>query len=511
MKNRIQTRLTLYITITLLVFALLAGLIFSGLFSRMHLQMAKDDLQNQALVIADTLASVPSTADQSSGGMGNGGHGMGYGMGNMGSMGGRNYTQYLTMLDAMVPGRYWVVDQNLQQLKLGRSQMEVSYQNLPEGSEGLARAALAGETVYSEDYGMFFGSPGITVATPIKLGSGEIIGAVVLNQTISSIRDSQTSVLLILLVSVGAAVVVGFIVACLMARRFTKPLAHMKTAAAKISSDDYQTRTGVSQDDEIGDLALTIDDLAGRLQQASTERERQEQQRKDFISNISHELRTPVTVIRGSLEALHDGVVSDPAKAQDYYRQMLAESTYLERMVNDLLDLAKLQNPEYSMEFEPVDLNQILADVIRSGERLAASKPLTIRYTTSTAAAVFTFQGDYNRLRQMFLIVLDNAIKFSPPESTVDVRLEGGASLYTVSIADEGPGMSDEEKQHIFDRFSAQKSEQNKSGTGLGLSIASEIARRHGIRIDVESSPGKGSTFRFRVPGADTRAATAEL
>ena len=164
----------------------------------------------------------------------------------------------------------------------------------------------------------------------------------------------------------GTAVLISFFIASGLAERFTKPLGKMKTAALRISGGDYSVKTDVLQGDEISELATALDDMAVKLNVASKESAKLEKLRRDFIANISHELRTPVTVIRGSLEALCDGVVSESQMVEDYHRQMLSESIYLERLVSDLLDLARLQNPDFTMEMSEVNLKDIVQDAVRS-------------------------------------------------------------------------------------------------------------------------------------------------
>lgn len=267
----------------------------------------------------------------------------------------------------------------------------------------------------------------------------------------------------------------------------------MKTAALQISAGDYNTRTSVHQNDEIGELAVALDGMAVKLDAAWQKSKQLEKLRRDFVSNISHELRTPVTVIRGSLEALCDGVVTQPQMVEEYHRQMLSESTYLERLVNDLLDLARLQNPDFPMEMQEVDLQEIVEDAMHGIRRLAKNKKIEIHFACIEDHCKGF--GDYGRLRQLLLILLDNAVKFSPEGGTVEVTLAGKQNAKTLSVRDEGPGISPEDLPHIFERFYVRRSEQNKSGTGLGLAIAKEIADRHGITIYAQSEPKKGASF----------------
>jgi signal transduction histidine kinase len=275
---------------------------------------------------------------------------------------------------------------------------------------------------------------------------------------------------------------------------FTKPLGKMNLAAIKLADGDYTVKTDIYQKDEIGTLAENMDILSERLYQASKESENLEKLRCDFVANISHELRTPITVIRGSLEALNDGVVTEEKQIREYYSQMLSESKHLQRLVSDLLDLSRLQNMDFRLEMAEVSLCDILSDVIRSAKTLANDKNINILFENKAErCSVF---GDYGRLRQMIMIIMDNAVKFSPQNGNIYMNLQQNEAL-TLSIRDEGPGIPEEDLPYIFERFYKTKSIENKTGTGLGLAIAKQIACRHNIIIEVLSTPQHGSEFIF--------------
>lgn len=482
MKNKIRVRLLLYFSGSLLIFSIIIGLVFSILFSRHNMDVHKAELENRAVHIAESLAGFWNSGAKQGHGQGRGamGQGMGYGA-------------YLRFLDDIAMTDVWIVDRNLEQITRGHGQTSLSYKDLPPGADEVILTAMDGETTFSEDFGALIGLPSITAATPIVLANGEIAGAVLLHEQVESIRGTTESGLAILLLSMGTAIIVSFFIAGALAERFTKPLGKMKSAATKISGGDYAAKTGVAQDDEIGELAAALDDMAVKLDASSQESDKLEQLRRDFVANISHELRTPVTVIRGSLEALRDGVVTQPQMVEDYHRQMLSESVYLERLVSDLLDLARLQNHDFTMEMKEVDLKEIAGDSVRSISRFAEGKRIKTRFSCDGGS--FTVVGDYGRLRQLLLILLNNAVKFSPEGGIVEVSLSGSRDAIKLSVQDEGPGVAGEDLPHIFERFYKQRSESNKGGTGLGLAIAKQIADRHDAVIEVKNRPEAGCEF----------------
>ena len=201
-----------------------------------------------------------------------------------------------------------------------------------------------------------------------------------------------------------------------------------------------------------------------------------------------------MTVIRGSLEALRDGVVTEPEDVAEFHEQMYNESLFLQRLINDLLDLSRLQNTDFPIEKETLDLCAVVQDAVRGSRRLGLEKELTI--TAELDKEPYLLSGDYGRLRQMLMIFLHNSIKFSPEKSSIEVQLVGNE----LRITDHGCGMKAEDVPHAFDRFYKARNEQNKSGSGLGLAIAKQIALRHEMQLKLESEVGKGTTITVLLP-----------
>lgn len=315
--------------------------------------------------------------------------------------------------------------------------------------------------------------------------NGEIIAVVLLHTPVEGINSTVKDGLKIFALSSVVALFVSIGASMLLSLHFTKPIKRIEASAKKLADGDYSVKTEISQTDEIGALARTIDILAKKLDEASKESQRLDKLRRDFISNISHELRTPVTVIRGSLEAICDGVVTDSVQKDDYHKQMLSESIYLQRLVNDLLDLSKLQNADFKMETELLNLQNVVEDAVHSIRHIANKKDIAVIFNSNVTE--FPLNGDYGRLRQMFIIVLDNAVKFSKPNNSVKVDMSSDEKQCVVSITNNGNGISEDDILHIFDRFYKINSEENKTGTGLGLAIAKEIADKHNIKISVSS------------------------
>lgn len=475
-KHKIAVKLTLYFSATLLLFSLIIGGVFITLFRNHTMEVHRSDLEKRAVTMSDTLSKLIDGT--STGWSGNG-------------MGG-GYRAYLRFLDDIAMADVWIVDENLQLLMSGVGGMQYHYADLPQNAEAVVKTVFEGDTVFSEGFSDLLNSPTLTVGTPIK-SDGLVMGALLLHSPVQGIDDATTRGIYILAISMIVALLLSVILSIILSLNFTKPLKNIKNSAMQLANGDYSAKTGVHLNDEIGELALSVDCLSERLDLASHQSETLDQLRRDFVANISHELRTPVTVIRGSLEAICDHVVTDPEQVKSYHHQMLIECLYLQRLVNDLLDLSRLQNTQFKMELQEVNLCEVLGDVVRSAQHIAQAKSIAINFEQDTK--VCTLIGDYGRLRQMFFIILDNAIKFSRQGEVVTVLYKDNS----VFIRDHGIGIAQEDLPFVFDRFYKAKSENNKSGTGLGLAIAKQIAERHEIVVSVCSTENEGTEFQFEL------------
>ncbi len=483
MKNKITVKLALYFSAALLLFSLVIGSVFAMLFQNHTIEVHKVDLERRAATIAATLSDL--IADINSGRMGPG-------MGSMGSGQARSGA-YLRFLDDIAMADVWIVDENLTLLSSPITGRTYNYGDLPEDAEAVVKEVFLGSVTFSEGFSDLLKVPTLTVGTPI-FSEGRVVGALLLHSPVEGAKEATAQGIRILIISISMALFISVLLSVIFARAFTKPLRKMKDTAILLATGDYAAKTGVYQKDEIGELASSLDVLSQRLEQAREETEKLENLRRGFIANISHELRTPVTVIRGSLEALCDGVVTQSEQVDHYHRQMLNESLFLERLVNDLLDLSRLQNSDFQIDIQNINLCDVLTDAVRSIGQMAVAKNIDIRL--SLDPQVLMTHGDYGRLRQMLLIILDNAVKFSSKGQAVIVSLKEN----TVTIRDYGSGISELDLPYIFDRFYKVKSEENKNGSGLGLSIAKQIADRHGIGVSVSSKMNEGTEFQFRFP-----------
>lgn len=235
------------------------------------------------------------------------------------------------------------------------------------------------------------------------------------------------------------------------------------------------------------------------LVQDISESERLEQLRRDFVANVSHEFRTPLTVIRGSLEAMMDGTVENDEEMKRYQQRMLSETRGLERLVEDLLELSRLQSGKIKINKEQLHIPNLLEDVVKSLQTIAGKKGIKIEYLLKPD--IPPFWGDYDRLRQLFVIFLDNALKYSPGNTkvTVETNLIGTNTL-SILIRDQGYGIAPDQLAHIWDRFYKIDKSRNSGGTGLGLAIAKPLAELHGALVTIQSELNKGTVVEIKLP-----------
>lgn len=477
MRSRIARKLILYFAATLFLFALVIGFIFITLFRAQTIKDHKNDLGMRATSIAGSLSEYMGTSNSSGKGM-------------PGSMKG-GYGAYLRFIDDIAMSDIWIVDEDLNLITNKQiAGQGYNYADLPDDAERVVEEVFTGKTTFSEGFSHLLNVPTLTVGTPIEIDE-QIVGAVLLHSPVEGIAHATMQGVKILGFSMLVALILSVIMSGFLALLFTRPLNKIKSSTLLLAAGNYTTKTDVQQNDEIGELAVAIDSLREKLLSAKLESDKLDKLRRDFVANISHELKTPVTVIRGSLEALCDKVISDPVQVENYHRQMLNESIHLQRLINDLLDLSKLQNADFKIDRQELNLCDILDDVIRSAGHLALAKNINIQRDFDVQT--LTVVGDYGRLRQMFLIVLDNAVKFSPMGSEIRVSLDNR----TVSMSDQGIGIQKADLPHIFDRFYKVIPEDDKNGSGLGLAIAKQIADRHHINILVTSELNKGTKFQF--------------
>ena len=226
--------------------------------------------------------------------------------------------------------------------------------------------------------------------------------------------------------------------------------------------------------------------------------------RRDFVANVSHELKTPATSLKLLAESLEETLETDPVQAKLFAAQLKRETERLAQLITDLLDLARLESEERTDYPDVVDVRGVLMSVLSRMRRVARKKEITLQWKRFGKAAQYTVRGDETQLTSMFTNLVDNAVKYTPPGGRVEVIGGFEGPEIVVRIVDTGIGIPEGKLSRIFERFYRVDKARSKAtgGTGLGLSIVRHVAQNHGGRVAVQSTPGEGSVFIVHLPRA---------
>ena len=233
-----------------------------------------------------------------------------------------------------------------------------------------------------------------------------------------------------------------------------------------------------------------------------SEQRRLERVRQDFVANVSHEFRTPLTAIQGFAETLLAGALEDPTNRRRFVEIIRDHATRLARLTEDLLELSRIEAGQLKLEFRPVSVNQLVTACLETSSVKAGPKQLELK--TELPEGLPPVRGDANRLQQVLQNLLDNAVQYTPPGGKIAVGAAHSGDQVVITVADTGIGIPQAEQSRIFERFYRVDAARSREvgGTGLGLSIARHIVEVHGGRLWVDSTVGEGSQFHFSIPTA---------
>jgi signal transduction histidine kinase len=278
-----------------------------------------------------------------------------------------------------------------------------------------------------------------------------------------------------------------------LARGMTQPLRDMAAAAKRMETGDYSARVHTRSRDEVGQLADAFNTMSAELEGV-------ERLRRDLVANVSHELKTPITAIRAHLENLLDGVERpDPETLQ----VMLAQSERLGRLVDQLLDLSRLESGDVPLDREQVPLGPLVSQVLSEIEVARADRGVAVSSDVPTDLP--PAWADRERVHQVLFNLVDNAVRYTPAGGAVTVRAQRQNGSVEVEVHDTGVGIPAEHLPRLFERFyrvDTSRSRGAEGGTGIGLAIARSVVEAHGGHIHADSRPGEGSTFTFDIPVA---------
>lgn len=361
------------------------------------------------------------------------------------------------------------------------------------------RSVMQGNVVSYRGVYHFLDSDVLTVAVPLYRG-GEVTGAVMLSAALGPIEERVHELQRVTHLAGVAGIVLATILSLLFSRTLSQPLLKMNQAARAMAGGDYSRRVKTGSKDEIGLLAESLNSLATRLQEKIAALERQDQIRREFVADVSHELRTPLSIMQGYTEALIDGMAATKADREKYLQRIHGEILRLRRLVTEILDLQKMEAGRVVMSLQEVSLKEVAGRVAGKLQPLAGEK--AIKLFQDYAPGPSAVMGDPDRLEQVLINLLDNAIRITPAGGEVKIQVVERPGEVNVAVSDTGPGIPPGEQPRIWERFYKVDKSRTRAGggTGLGLAIVKEIVEAHGGVVDVKSTPGQGSVFSFTIP-----------
>jgi len=326
----------------------------------------------------------------------------------------------------------------------------------------------------------------LAVARPLRLGN-QLWGALVVAKPTSQLRSRSVTLVERLGIAFGGGVIVAGLLGLYLSRRITKPLLALSEAADEVAAGHYGVELPPPKgSDEISHLSARFSDMAGKLAES-------EQLSRNFLMSVSHELRTPLTAIRGHVSAMRDGVIDDPSMRDQSLAVIGHEAMRLERLVGDVLDLAKLDAHRFTVLQEEVDMERLSERAYSSFGEEARRRAIDYRLEVDAKPVILS---DGDRLLQIIVNLLSNAFRWTPEGGRVRLTLSAENGSVSVAVADTGPGISPEERERIFRPFWSR----DTRGTGLGLAIARELAVALGGHVELESELGQGSRFQLVLP-----------
>lgn len=387
----------------------------------------------------------------------------------------------------------WIIDSDGEVI-LSSSGFAVEKQNMPDYSQALTDKKDVGKFVGRLDTG----EKVMAVCRIIKNPQGDIAGAV---RVMASLKQVDAQIFnLIFLILIGLIVVFVIIILSnlFFIRSIIIPVKEINETTKKISQGDYSVRIEKKYNDEIGNLCDSINSMAEEI--STTDK-----MKNDFISTISHELRTPLTSIKGWGETLTFGIDDSVDEiTRKGLEVIVKEAGRLEGFVEELLDFSRLQSGRMNLKLAKTDIFAELDETVFTFRERAMREQIEVKYSIPEVPAIA--DADANRLKQVFMNILDNALKYSRAPSKIFVKAQftqyEGKSFISIAIADQGCGISKEDLPHVKDKF--YKANVSVRGSGIGLAVTNEIVNLHGGRLEINSEEGKGTLVTIYLPIENT-------
>ncbi len=396
--------------------------------------------------------------------------------------------------DAAQDSSVWLLDRNGLQLNI--TGLDENTPNLTgDDMRAYMQTVLQSEepVVFNAGFDSYFGkNPVITVAMPLRL-NGEAVGAIFIHKKLELINTGFLPLFQELWLAAMVASALGLVLTAYTAMRITRPLTELANASKRLAQGDMTVKVRIYADDEIGEVSRAFNSMVDALQTM-------EGQRKGFVANVSHELRSPITSIAGYLQGMLDGTIPQP-EHQKYMQVVYDETQRLTRLIRDLLDLSRIESGNIPMNPVDFNINELMRRVLIKFEGRLDEKNMEVEADFADEPCMV--HADVDRIEQVVSNLVDNAIKFCGQYGKLTLRTRWEGDCCAVAVADDGVGIDEKDLPHVFDRFyTVDKAHTSGKGTGLGLSIVRQILLQHGHDISVESARGEGTRFIFSLDRA---------
>lgn len=288
----------------------------------------------------------------------------------------------------------------------------------------------------------------------------------------------------------------------LLAANITQSLNLLREGTHKLANGDFSARVRLTELDELSDVAEAFNKMADDLQRSFARQKELEQARRDLIAAVSHDLRTPLTSIRAMIEALADDVVTEPENVRRYYKTISSQIGNLSGLINDLFELSQLDTEQIKLNLEPVNMNDLLSDVVESMQAQARARGVSLVGIFSEDLPLI--KAELAKIQRALFNLVQNAIRHTSTDGSISIATKKVPEGIQVDVIDTGEGISSEDLPRVFDQFfRGEKSRSRETGgAGLGLAITKRIIEAHQGRIWVESQVGQGTRFSFVLPAA---------
>jgi two-component system phosphate regulon sensor histidine kinase PhoR len=335
----------------------------------------------------------------------------------------------------------------------------------------------------------------------VRVGdSGNTLGVVRFALPLSEVQLRIQHIYRVVLLGAIVAVVIAFTVAYFLSRSITFPISRMQEAAQRIAKGDFGKKVKIKSKDELGELAKSLNIMASELQQKMENLKQMDRVRTDFVANVSHELKTPLTLIKGYIETLQDRAINDTEKARKFISIIKEHANRLENIIEDLLSLSELELSKDCLTKTEFDLKKLIDEAAMGFGYALDTKGHVL--SIDQQGDDFKIKADKDKIEQVIVNLIDNAIKYTNEAGQINILLLELQDEITITIRDNGIGIPKEDVNRVFERFYRVDKARSRElgGTGLGLGISKHIVLAHNGQISIESEINKGTKVLVRLP-----------